>query len=52
MVEEADAFNITHDLQEDNSSLALAEKAERKHYNQEIERQFPELEYIGQLHGT
>ena len=52
MVEEADAFNITHDLQEDDSSLALAEKAERKHYNQEIERQFPELEYIGQLHGT
>ena len=52
VVEEADAFNITHDLQEDDSSLALAEKAERKHYNQEIERQFPELEYIGQLHGT
>lgn len=50
--EPADPLNLTHDLKEDDSSLALAETAERKNYNEEVTEQFPELEYIGQLHGT
>lgn len=43
---------LTHDLQEDESALALAETAQRNNYNDEADQTFPELEYIGQLHGT
>lgn len=50
--EPADTMPLTHDLKEEDSSLALAEMADRKNYNEEAEAQFPELEYIGQLHGT
>lgn len=50
--ESEDTMPLTHDLNEDDSSLKVAKKAERKNYNEETEEQFPELEYIGQLHGT
>lgn len=43
---------LTHDIIEEESALKLAETAERKKYNEEAEKQFPQLEYIGQLHGT
>ena len=52
VVEETDAPHLTHEVSDEESSLALAEKAEKKQFNQEISQQFPELEYIGQLHGT
>jgi len=42
----------THHETSADSSLELAEEAERKEYNEEAKDQFPELEYIGQLHGT
>ena len=41
-----------HEMGEDESALRIAETAERKNYNEEATEQFPELEYIGQLHGT
>jgi len=51
--EEAEAAShLTHRVDEKDSALALAETAERKNYNEEATSQFPELEYIGQLHGT
>lgn len=43
---------LTHELDTEESALALAETAERKNYNEEAVQTFPELEYIGQLHGT
>lgn len=43
---------LTHDLEADESAVTLAETAERKQYNEEATQAFPELEYIGQLHGT
>lgn len=43
---------LTHEGLADASSLVLAEKAERHDYNEEETARFPELEYIGQLHGT
>ena len=43
---------LTHEIEEDESALEIAEMANRKNYNKEAEQQFPELEYIGQLHGT
>ena len=46
-----EASHLTHKIDAD-SALALAETAERKNYNEEATDQFPELEYIGQLHGT
>lgn len=52
MVEETGAYPLTHEVLDEESSLALAEKAERKQSNQEASQQFPTLEYIGQLHGT
>ena len=42
----------THETNTDESALQLAETANRKNYNEEATEQFPELEYIGQLHGT
>ena len=42
----------THEIEKDESALEIAEMANRKNYNKEAEQQFPELEYIGQLHGT
>ncbi len=52
-LEEAEASShLTHRVDEEASALALAETAERKNYNEEATGQFPELEYIGQLHGT
>jgi DNA mismatch repair protein MutL len=48
----ADPLPLTHDLKEEESSLEIAQTAERKHYNEEAAEQFPNLEYIGQLHGT
>lgn len=52
VVNEAEAVPLMHEIKEEESSLALAEKAKQKQFNQEVKRQFPELEYIGQLHGT
>ena len=43
---------LTHEIEKDESALEIAEMANRKNYNKEAEQQFPELEYIGQLHGT
>lgn len=52
-LEEAEtSSHLTHRVDEEDSALALAETAERKNYNEEATGQFPELEYIGQLHGT
>lgn len=51
-VETTDEWNLTHDLQEEESAIKIAETADRKNYNEEAINQFPELEYIGQLHGT
>lgn len=52
MVNESDVSNLTHDLRDDDSALKLAENAEKKSYNEETDGFFPELEYIGQMHGT
>ena len=52
LVNESDGSNLTHDLREDDSALKLAETAERKNFNEEADDYFPELEYIGQMHGT
>jgi len=49
---EAPTATQTHHETATDSSLELAEEAERKEYNEEAQDQFPELEYIGQLHGT
>ena len=43
---------LTHEIEKDESALEIAEMANRKKFNKEAEQQFPELEYIGQLHGT
>ena len=43
---------LTHEIEKDESALEIAEMANRKNFNKEAEQQFPELEYIGQLHGT
>lgn len=43
---------LTHDVRVDDSALVLAEQAEHHQYNEEKTAGFPELEYIGQLHGT
>ena len=45
-------WHLTHDLREDESAIKIAETADRKNYNEETTNQFPELEYIGQMHGT
>ncbi|MDN6161419.1 MAG: hypothetical protein L0I79_01485, partial [Atopostipes sp.] len=37
---------------DDLSPIELAQKAEKKNFNEEDQRTFPELEYIGQMHGT
>ena len=43
---------LTHEIEKDESALEIAEMGNRKNYNKEAEQQFPELEYIGQLHGA
>lgn len=43
---------LTHPLEQEESALKLAETAEKKRYNEEAAESFPELEYIGQMHGT
>ena len=43
---------LTHEIEKDESALEIAEMANRRNYNKEAKQQFPELEYIGQLHGT
>lgn len=48
----APATTPTHQKTAADSSLAVAKEAERKDYNEEAQEQFPNLEYIGQLHGT
>lgn len=50
--EEMGELNLTHDLREEESAVKIAETADRKNYNEEATNQFPDLEYIGQLHGT
>ena len=52
VVNEPEISTLTHDLRDDDSALELAETAERKSYNEENTGYFPELEYIGQMHGT
>ena len=42
----------THSLEEEESSLDLAKQAEQKNYNKKATEHFPELDYIGQMHGT
>lgn len=39
-------------LREDFSALELAKTADKKNFNEEDDRSFPDLEYIGQMHGT
>lgn len=52
-VDESEAPPVpTHEMSDDESALRLAETAERKNYHEEATEQFPELDYIGQLHGT
>ncbi|MDN6194957.1 MAG: DNA mismatch repair endonuclease MutL [Atopostipes suicloacalis] len=46
------SFHSSNQVKEDFSSLELAQKAKKREYNQEDPRTFPELEYIGQMHGT
>ena len=43
---------LTHEIKTEESSLKIAETANKRSYNEEALEQFPELEYIGQLHGT
>jgi len=50
--EATETSTLTHSLQPEDSALEIAEEAEKKKLNEQAERQFPELEYIGQLHGT
>ncbi|MEY8291953.1 DNA mismatch repair endonuclease MutL [Carnobacteriaceae bacterium 52-44] len=52
VVNESDFPVLTHRASMEDSALELAETAERKNYNEETMEQFPELEYIGQMHGT
>lgn len=47
-----DSSQLSNQLNEDFSAIKLAEKAEKNKYNQEDARSFPDLEYIGQMHGT
>ena len=51
-VNEAEVSILTHQASMEDSALELAKTAERKNYNEEKMARFPELEYIGQLHGT
>lgn len=51
-VDEAMQPVFTHPIDLDESALELAKIAERKNYNEEADQRFPELEYIGQMHGT
>lgn len=50
--DQAEQSRLTHSLRTEDSALEIAEEAEKKRYNEEAAQQFPELEYIGQLHGT
>ena len=52
VVEETSTSQLTHETTKEESSLALAEKAKKNQFDQEVTQQFPTLEYIGQLHGT
>ena len=52
VVEETSTSQLTHETTKEESSLALAEKAKKNQFDQEVTQQFPALEYIGQLHGT
>lgn len=45
-------FVNSHEEESDLSPLESAKIAEQKQYNEEAVEGFPELEYIGQLHGT
>lgn len=46
------SFDLDHKVSEDFSPIEIAQTAEKKNYNEEVEKDFPELEYIGQMHGT
>ncbi|HIZ70890.1 MAG TPA: DNA mismatch repair endonuclease MutL [Candidatus Atopostipes pullistercoris] len=52
VVNEPEVSILTHEVSMEDSALELAKTAERKNYNEERMEQFPELEYIGQMHGT
>src|SRR5699024_7447405 len=52
VVNEPEVSILTHEASMEDSALELAKTAERKNYNEERMEQFPELEYIGQMHGT
>src|SRR5699024_11539727 len=52
VVNEPEVSILTHRASAEDSALELAKTAERKNYNEERIEQFPELEYIGQMHGT
>src|SRR5699024_11159364 len=52
VVNEPEVSVLTHEASMEDSALELAKTAERKNYNEERMEQFPELEYIGQIHGT
>lgn len=53
-VNERETSTFTHPYERivDISPLESAKLAEQKHYNEAATEGFPELEYIGQLHGT
>ncbi len=41
-----------HPINSEESALELAKIAEEKEYNEKVDQYFPELDYIGQMHGT
>lgn len=43
---------VVHQVAEDLSPLEIAQKAQVKKFNTAAIKTFPELEYIGQMHGT
>lgn len=49
---EVSSFADPHEEESTISPLESAKIAEQKHYNDEAAEGFPELEYIGQMHGT
>lgn len=44
--------NTSHELAEEISPLEIAKEAKKKDLNSKNDEVFPELEYIGQMHGT
>lgn len=50
--EQEEVLSTVHEDIPDISPLEIAEIAKQKNYNEEATEGFPDLEYIGQMHGT